>query len=147
MRRFRSVNEVLDFAIAREIEAHDFYERLARLVSNPDLRKAITGFAIDEVQHSIRLQAIKAGVATFIDSQIGSLGIADGAEEIEPYPEMIYADLLVVAMTKEKAAFRLYTNLASIAKNAKLRRTLLGLAQEEAQHKLALEIEYDWETS
>jgi len=50
-------------------------------------------------------------------------------------------------MGREKAAFRLYTNLASVAKKRELRDTLLGLAREEAQHKLTLEIEYDWVAS
>lgn len=147
MPRFRSVNEVLDFAIAREGQAHDFYVRLAEIVSKPDLRQAVAGFAIDELQHSIRLQAIKAGEVAFIEGEIGGLGVAESVKEIEPHPEMTYKDLLVVAMTREKAAFRLYTNLASIARSPELRDTLLGLAQEEAQHKLRLEIEYDWETS
>jgi len=48
---------------------------------------------------------------------------------------------------RQRAAFRLYTNLASVAKNKELRDTFLGLAREEAGHKLRLEIEYDWETS
>ncbi len=147
MPRFQSARDVLDFAIAREDEAHDFYVRLAKIVSKPDLRETIAGFAIDEWQHKLRLEAIKAGEVAFIEGEIGSLGVAEGVKEIEPHPEMTYRDLLVVAMTKEKAAFRLYTNLASIAGSPELRETLLGLAQEEAQHRLRLEIEYDWETS
>jgi rubrerythrin len=147
MPEFRSVNDVLDFAIARESESHDFYVGLAEIVSKGDLREAISAFAVDELQHGIRLQAIKVGEAAFIEDQIGSLGVAESAKEVAPYPEMTYKDLLVVAMKREKAAFRLYTNLASIAKSPELRDTLLGLAQEEAQHKLRLEIEYDWEAS
>jgi rubrerythrin len=147
MPKFRSASDALDFAIAREVEAHAFYAHLAEIVAKPDMRKAVTGFAIDELQHSLRLQAIKAREVDFLKGEIGTLYIAEGVREIEPHPEMTYADLLVVAMTREKAAFRLYTNLASIAKNPELRQTLLGLAQEEAQHKLRLELEYDWETS
>ncbi|MBN1362271.1 MAG: ferritin family protein [Sedimentisphaerales bacterium] len=147
MPKFRSVDDVLDFAIAKEGEAHDFYVRLAGLVSKADLRQVIERFAVDELQHSLRLQAIKAGEATFIQGEIGSLGVAETTGEIEPHPEMTYKDLLLIAMTKEKAAFRTYTNLASIAKDPEVQRTLLGLAQEEAQHKLRLEIEYDWETA
>ncbi len=147
MPRFRSVDDVLDFAIAREIEAHDFYTGLVKLVSKAELRTVISGFAVDELQHSIRLQAIKAGEAAFIEEEVGSLGIADTVKKVEPYAQMTYKDLLVVAMNREKAAFRLYTNLSSIARNPEVRKTLLGLAQEEAQHKLRLEIEYDWETS
>jgi rubrerythrin len=59
---------------------------------------------------------------------------------------MRHYHLLVIAMKKEKAAFRLYTNLASIATSEALRDVLTKLAQEEAEHKLRLEIEYDWAT-
>ena len=34
MKQFDSVDEVLDFAISREIEAHDFYKDLAGTVQN-----------------------------------------------------------------------------------------------------------------
>jgi rubrerythrin len=141
------VDDVLDFAIAKEIEAHGLYARLAKVVSRPELRKIIDRFAVDELQHSIRLQAIKAGEATFLDGSVASLGVAESVKEIKPHREMTYKDLLILAMTEEKTAFRLYTNLASITANPEIRATLLGLAQEEAQHKLRLEIEYDWETS
>jgi rubrerythrin len=46
-------------------------------------------------------------------------------------------------MKKEKAAFRLYSDLAGLADDAQLRNTFLFLAQEEAKHKLRFEIEYD----
>ena len=147
MPRFQSVNDVLDFAIAQEIESHDFYASWAQRVIDPRLRQTIKNFAIDELQHSLRLKAIAAGEATFIVDEIGSLGIAETLGDVEPHPDMSYRDFLCVAMTQEKAAFRLYTNLASIAKVPEIRATLLGLAQEEAQHKLRLEIEYDWETA
>jgi len=146
MPKFKSVNDILDLAIAREIEAYNLYVGLARLVTKPELRRAVEGFATDEVQHRIHLQAIKAGEAAFTDDEVGSLNIADSVKEVQPHPDMSYTDLLVVAMTKEKAAFRLYTNLASIAQEKALRDVLLKLAQEEAQHKLRLEIEYDWVT-
>ena len=48
-----------------------------------------------------------------------------------------------VAMKKEKAAFRLYTDLAASTDDADLKATLLLLAQEEAKHKLRFELEYD----
>ena len=147
MHKFRSVNDILDFAIAQENEAHDFYMNLAERVRDAELREVVRGFAIDESQHAIRLQAIKAGEATFLDGEIGSLDIAETVSRVETAPDMGYADLLVIAMKKEKAAFRLYTNLALIAKNEDFRNTLLGLAQEEAQHKLRLELEYDWISS
>ncbi|UCD49993.1 MAG: ferritin family protein [Phycisphaerales bacterium] len=147
MPRFRSINDILDFAIVRENEAHDFYVDLAQRVTKRDLRELIKGFAIDEQQHAIRLEAIKAGEATFIREDVGGLEIAETVHEAKPEAKMDYADLLIIAMNREKAAFRLYTDLASIAPEDRLRDTLLSLAREEAQHKLTLEIEYDWVAS
>lgn len=144
MPKFKTVNDILDFAMVREVEAHDFYMRLASLVTNDELRETIRGFAVDELQHRVHLEAIRAGEVAFGHEEVGSLDIAESVVGLDPYPQMNYTELLVVAMKREKAAFRLYTNLASLAENEALRRTLLALAQEEAQHKLRLEIEYDW---
>jgi rubrerythrin len=147
MPKFRSVNDILDYAIARELEAHDLYVHMARIIRQPELQKIVRGFALDELQHRIHLEAIKAGETDFLDDEAGSLDIAEAVAEVTPYPEMSYVELLVVAMKKEKTAFRIYTNLASLARHPAFRETLLHLAQEEAQHKLRLEIEYDWMTS
>lgn len=147
MPKLRSMSEVLDLAIARETESHRFYVELARLVTRPEVRRMIGRLATDELQHKLHLQAVKAGeVALPGDDQVGSLGIEETIHEPVPLPEMSYADLLVIAMKKDKAAFRLYTNLASIATTEALRELLEKLAQQEAEHKLHLELEYDLAT-
>jgi len=147
MPKFRTISDVLDFAIVREVEAQQFYTSLARLATRAEVQSVIRRLARDELQHSIHLQAVKAGeVALAGEEEVGSLDIEETLAEVEPQPGMSYAELLVVAMKKEKAAFRLYTNLASIAKSDALRGLLTKLAQEEAEHKLRLEIEYDWAT-
>ena len=56
---------------------------------------------------------------------------------------MDYQQALTVAMKAEKAAFRLYSGLATACDNPALKEVLLGLALEEAKHKLRFEIEYD----
>jgi rubrerythrin len=56
---------------------------------------------------------------------------------------MDYQQALIVAMKKEKEAFRMYSDLASVAQSSELKDVLLGLAQEEAKHKLRFEVEYD----
>ncbi len=144
---FRTIGDVLDFAIAREIEAQRFYSSLAQLATKAEVQSVIRRLARDELQHSIHLQAIKAGEVAFAsDEDVGSLDIEEALAEVSPQSEMSYPDLLVIAMKKEKTAFRLYTNLASLAKTETLRDVLEKIAQEEAGHKLRLEIEYDWAT-
>ena len=71
------------------------------------------------------------------------LKIADYVVGVEPTPNMDYKDVLILAMKKEKASFRLYTDLAAEVKNEAQSKTFLSLAQEEARHKLRFEIEYD----
>jgi rubrerythrin len=46
-------------------------------------------------------------------------------------------------MKKEKAAFKLYSDLASSTDDENVKTMFLALAQAEAKHKLRFEIEYD----
>jgi rubrerythrin len=62
---------------------------------------------------------------------------------VKPDPAMSYADALVLAMKKEKAAFKLYTNLSQRTDNPELKAVFQSLAVEESKHKLRFEIEYD----
>lgn len=143
MQNFHSIQDILNFAIAREIEANSFYEQLSHDVEKPEIRNKLSGFALDEFQHKVRLEAVKDGDILLCQEEVGSLKIADYVDNIEPAADMAYADILALAMNREKASFRLYSNLAALAKNEKTRNIFLLLAQEEAKHKLYLEIEYD----
>lgn len=146
MKSLHTVNEVLDLAIAKEIEAHDFYMELAAWAERPEVAEAFEGFAAQELQHRVKLEAIKAGRLILQEQEVGSLGIAETLEPAEPKANLTYAQALAVAMQREKAAFRLYTHLASLSRDRETRTVLSRLAQEEAQHILRLEIEYDLTT-
>ena len=56
---------------------------------------------------------------------------------------MSYQDALIVAMKREKAAFKLYNSLAAMSPNEELSKIFKNLAFEEANHKLQFETEYD----
>ena len=146
MKKFHSVDEVLDFAIAKEVEAYNFYIELAQWVERAEVAKLFEDFSLEEMQHKIKLEAIKAGKVIIQAEEVGSLNIADKMETSETKVNLSYIEALVVAMQREKKAFRFYTNLAAICEDAEVKDILLKLAQEEAQHKLYLEIEYDLTT-
>ncbi len=146
MKRFSSLDEIWDFAIGKEIEAHDFYEELAQWAERPEVAKAFEDFAVDEWQHKIRLEALKAGEVEIQQDEVGNLGIADSVEDVEPEANLTYAKALLVAMQREKQAFQFYTDLASMSQDPQTRNVFMELAQEEAEHKLRLEIEYDLTT-
>ena len=137
------VDEVLDFAIDREIEANQFYMGLAGRMENPTMRKVFEDFAKEELGHKAKLEAMKKGKAVALAPGAPDLNIADYVAGIEPTPNMDYKDALILAMQKEKASFHLYTDLAEVVENQTQRKMFLSLAREEAGHKLRFEIEYD----
>jgi rubrerythrin len=145
MKKYNSVEEILDFAIAREVEANEFYMELAERMERPEMRKVFEDFAKEERGHKAKLEAVKKGEFQISsnEEEVPSLDIADYVVDVEPKPNMSYAEALIVAMKKEKAAYRLYLDLASVAGNEELTDMFLSLANEEAKHKLRFEIEYD----
>lgn len=143
MDHFESAEEILDFAIEREIESQDFYILMAERMENPKMQKVFEKFAAEELGHKMKLEAVKHGEILLGQKEIMSLGIADYVVDVEPRPDMDYAEALVLAMRREKAAYRLYLDLAAVAEDEGLTDTFLSLAQEEAKHKLRFEIEYD----
>jgi len=145
MNEFGSVDELLDFAIKNEVEAYEFYTDLAGKVDKPSMCKVFEELAGEEAGHKEKLLAIKEGKLMMPAKQkIMDLKIADYLVDIEPDPNKLdYQGALILAMKNEKAAFKLYTDLAEATDDDELGAILLAFAQEEAKHKLKLEIEYD----
>ena len=108
------------------------------------MREVFEDFAREELKHRKKLESIKAG-KTFqrATKEPIDLKIADYLVDVTPTPDMHYRGALVVAMKKEKAAFKLYTDLAKNVADETLKTTFLMPAREETRHKLGFEIEYD----
>ena len=144
MNQWSSADEILDFAISNEEEAYDFYMGLAARMTRPEMKKVFEEFAREEKGHKAKLLAVKEGgklepVAEKVtDLKIGDYLVSENVTE-----NLDYQGALVLAMKKEKAAFRLYSDLAASAEDEDLRGAFLTLAQEEARHKLRFELEYD----
>ena len=144
MSEWTNIDDILDFAIGNEEQAAAFYEDLATRVENVNLQNLFRSFAKEEEGHRARLLKIKSGekaMASF--KEIPDMKMADYLVEAESEEHMDYQGALILAMKREKAAFKLYTDLANSAGDADLKRTFAGLAQEEAKHKLRFELEYD----
>jgi rubrerythrin len=144
MKEFTSINDILDFAMNEEQQAVDFYTRLALQAKTDDMRLIFETFANEEIAHKARLTKIRdEGTYDTPVEKIADMKIADYAVSVAVTPDMSYHDALIVAMKKEKAAFRLYMALADRAPDATMRNIFISLAQEESKHKLRFEIEYD----
>jgi len=144
MPRFDSVDGALQFAIRREEESFALYEGLASRMETDTMREVFHSFALEEKRHKAKLESIRAGKTPPLSArQVSGLDMSDYLADVEPTPNMDYRDALILAMKREKLSFKLYNDLASGAENEDLCGLFLGLAREEARHKLRFEIEYD----
>ena len=96
---------------------------------------------------AFKSEAVLCGVVGAIDYdsifKILDLKIAEYTVDLSTDNVESYEDALVVAMKKEKAAYKLYTKLGEMVESEDARNLFLALAQEEAKHKLRFEIAYD----
>jgi rubrerythrin len=144
MQQWKSVDEVLDFAIGQEQEAFQFYTDLSARMDRPWMSEIFKSFAQEELGHKRKLEDIKTGKKLLpSQSKVLDLKIGDYLIDVEPSGEMDYQQALIVAMKKEKKAFKMYNDLAGVVDDGSLQAVFLSLAQEEAKHKLRFEIEYD----
>jgi rubrerythrin len=144
MKEFENIDEILLFAIEQEQRAVDFYTGLAREANSAEMKKVFLEFAGEEIRHKQRLTSIREqGVFTMPTEKVSDLKIADYTVEVKVTGKLSYEEALVLAMKREKAAFRLYTNLAERAPDEALKNIFLSLAMEESRHKLRFEVEYD----
>jgi rubrerythrin len=141
---WNSVEDVLGYAIEREQEAADFYTSLADNAEHAYMREIFEGFAREEKAHKARLTAIKTkGIFGSTRKPVADLQIGDYLVADETGDAIDYQGALILAMKKEKAAYRLYSDLAALADSEAMRNVFGRLADEEARHKLRFEIEYD----
>jgi rubrerythrin len=144
MQTFASVTAALDFAIGKEQEAHDFYVSLSAKATNPAMGQALLDFAQEELGHKAKLLAVKQGQPLMsAQTKVMDLKIGDYLVEVSADGVHTYQQALIVAMKQEKAAYKLYMDIAAACTDPGTQELFLALANEEAKHKLRFELEYD----
>ena len=138
-------DEILEMAVAREVDANRFYLAIAARVENPRIQKVFEELAAEELEHKakIELEIMKTGRVVNTDKTPAGLQ-NDRADYVSPEIEMDYKDILLMGMQKEDASFRLYVDLAGMTSDAHSKEILLALAQEEAGHKLRFQTVLDY---
>ena len=138
-------DEILEFAIAREIEANRFYLALAERVANPEIRKVFEDLAAEELEHKakLELEVMKTGKVLSTEGRVTIPEHEYIVSDSKLALDMDYKDMLMLGMEKEEASFRTYVNLVGQAQDEQSREVLLALAEEEVKHKMRFEIEYE----
>jgi rubrerythrin len=145
MKEFKTIDDILDFAIKDEIRASNLYAGLAKRSRSKEMQKVFEQFSREELGHKKKLESIKkGGKIASSNTKVQDLKIGDYLVEVNTSrDDLSYQEALIIAMKEEKAAFRLYSDLAARISDPTAKETFLILAQEEARHKLRFEIEYD----
>jgi len=143
-RRFKSVSDIIAFAIEREIEAADGYGRMAGLARMPGLREFLLFLRQEEESHRRLLEGLTPkeldGLAAAF---VPDLRLVDYLVEEKLTDDMSLQELLIFAAQKEKKAAELYDTLSQMANVSGHHRLFEFLAGQERAHKLQIEAEYE----
>ncbi len=142
---FKSIDEIIEFAIKKEDEAFELYNELKEKTQDPAIRKIFEELANEELKHKQKLIDFKEGkiFLTPKSERVPDLKLSDHLIKTELKEDFDIQDALIFAMNREKLAFTLYMQLSENTENQDTKSILISLAQEEAKHKLRLEMIYD----
>ena len=145
---FENIDAVLDFAIEKEKEAAEFYDKISEEESMSGAKEMLKEFAVMERKHQNLLENFKtkgldASVRKYKLKWITDIKRSDFVVEMEYREGMAYNELLMLAMKREEKALKLYNHFLDNAETADQKKLFKMLCQEEAKHKLGLETKYD----
>ena len=146
MQNLETDAEILEFAIAREVDAYRLFITLAERVDDPSVSKVLHLLAQEELEHKekLELELIKRGIVVKdqggTPSKEGDSLIVTESDQIA---SMSVADIMHWAARKERFSYRLYVDLAAMTKDADSRDILIDIAAEEVKHEARFEKEYD----
>ena len=145
---FKTLDDILDFAIAKEVEAEQFYLSLCEEETLSGNRQTFQDFAKEEHKHVTLLESLKAGgvvegVEDYQFKWIKDIKRSDYVVDLEYHKGMAYNEILMLAMKREEKALKLYNDFLKQTDTPESQKVFKMLCQEEAKHKLALETMYD----
>ncbi len=143
---FDSIEDILNYSIGKEKEAVKFYEDLSKRETFQALKETFTEFAKEEVKHVSLLENFadnKEKIRAYKFEWIPDMKRSDYMVEIVYQEDMVFDDVLRLAMKREEKALQLYNELSEKVDDDDMIKMFKILSQEEAKHKRALETIYD----
>jgi rubrerythrin len=140
----KKFQEIVEFAIQKEMEAVDFYTRASGVVKHSGTKALFLDFAKQEEGHKRLLENLSMEKVVHANiEKIPNLKISDYLVDTDFRPDISYADILRIAMKREEHSIKLYNDLKPLNGDEALTKLFNFLIQEETKHKYALEKIYD----
>jgi len=141
---FKDIDEIIAYAIGKEIEAESFYLEAAQKSDFSGSKQLFEDFAKEENKHKVLLENLdKAQIQTFVPEAVPDLKRSDYLIDMNYEEGMSFADILRLAMKREEKANKLYLDLATKAGQDDIKKLFEKLAQDESKHKYSLETMLD----
>jgi len=140
----KEFERIMDFAIAAEIEAHEFYNEVAQSTADKSLKVIFTEFAEEEKGHRLTLESLKnKQIQNFSFAGATDYKIAETVDAPRLSLSMKPADAIALAMKKEQEAMEMYEGLAKAATEEEELHLFMNLAKMEQGHKAKMENLYN----
>jgi len=134
---------VIKNAIAQEELSHEFYLRLAALVSHADTKETLRYLAREELEHKQFLEGCITPQGCKLTGRPKEVHLAEMLEAPSFHDALSPKEALVVAMKREEGSQRFYKALAALQPPGEIRDFLEKMAQVELSHKEKMEYLYD----
>ncbi len=143
---FKTMGDIIAYAVEKEREAAEFYETLSRNESFSVAKQIFAEFAIEERKHEALFADLGGNVAkldAYAYKWIPDIKRSNYMTELIYEPGMGYVDILRIAMKREEQALQFYNDIGAKVDDETFMKACKFLAQEEAKHKSILEKIYD----
>ncbi|MBU0970188.1 MAG: ferritin family protein [Proteobacteria bacterium] len=136
--------QVISDAIKGEIEAKQFYEKVATRIKAPFLTELFEKFAAEEAKHERILTAIlaKEKMDTSYFNFEKDFKVSESIAMPEVNENMDLKSAIGIAMKNEELAMKKYTALADNCDDPQLKKVFGDLAAMERDHKFKMETSF-----
>jgi rubrerythrin len=134
---------IIKSAITQEEMSHDFYQRLAGVVSQQETKDLLEFLAKDELEHKAFLLSCFTPQGCKLTGEAQNVHLAEMLEAPAISPDLSPKEGLVIAMKREEGSYRFYQTLAGLQPPGEVRAFLEEMAKVELKHKEKVEYLYD----
>jgi rubrerythrin len=134
---------IIKSAIAQEEFSHNFYQRLAAVVSQPETKDILEYLAKEELEHQAFLQSCFTSQGCKLVGEVQNVHLAELLETPAMRDDMSPKEALIIAMKREEGSHRFYQALAALQPPGEIQAFLEKMAEVELTHKEKVEYLYD----
>jgi rubrerythrin len=133
---------LIEQAIRQEELSHEFYLRLAKLVTHKETKETLEWLAKDELEHKAFLESCLKPSGCALMGHAHDTHLAEVMKAPAITAEMSPKEALIVAMKREEGSCNFYQRLAGLQPAGEAKAFLEKMAKMELAHKEKVEFLY-----